>query len=87
MRTVVVTGHGGPEVLQVHAALDADDVALDAFSRWRSAVDFDRIDGGSMRLLPLVVDNLGPSLGDDDVAGQPGGSRSTPGRMFSRPSA
>ena len=61
----------GPEQeLLLHAALDADDVALDAFSRWRSAVDFDRIDGGSMRLLPLVVDNLGPSLGDDDVAGR-----------------
>jgi Uncharacterised nucleotidyltransferase len=61
----------GPEQeLLLHAALDADDVALDAFSRWRAAVDFERIDGGSMRLLPLVVDNLGSRLGDDDVAGR-----------------
>jgi Uncharacterised nucleotidyltransferase len=61
----------GPEQeLLLHAALDADDVALKAFSRWRAAIDFDRIDGGSMRLLPLVVDNLGSKLGDDDVAGR-----------------
>ena len=61
----------GPEQeLLLHAALDADDVALEAFSRWRAGVDFDQIDGGSMRLLPLVVDNLGSRLGDDDVAGR-----------------
>jgi hypothetical protein len=56
--------------LLLHAALDEGDRALDAFERWRSRVDFDEIDGGSMRLLPLVVDNLGPRLGDDDVAGR-----------------
>jgi hypothetical protein len=72
-----VTGSRGPALrpgpeqeLLLHAALDADDVALEAFSRWRAAVDFERIDGGSMRLLPLVVDNLGSQLGDDDVAGR-----------------
>jgi hypothetical protein len=56
--------------LLLRAALDEGDKALDAFERWRSGVDFDEIDGGSMRLLPLVVDNLGPRLGDDDVAGR-----------------
>jgi Uncharacterised nucleotidyltransferase len=61
----------GPEQeLLLHAALDTGDAALDAFSRWRGGVDFERIDGGSMRLLPLVVDNLGSRLGDDDVAGR-----------------
>jgi hypothetical protein len=58
-----------PELL-LHAALDDGDAALEAFTRWRSVVDFERIDGGSMRLLPLVVDNLGTRLGDDDVAGR-----------------
>ncbi|HEX3561684.1 MAG TPA: nucleotidyltransferase family protein [Solirubrobacterales bacterium] len=61
---------GPGQELLLHAALDAGDAARDAFSRWRAAVDFERIDGGSMRLLPLVVDNLGPGLGDDDVAGR-----------------
>jgi hypothetical protein len=61
----------GPEQeLLLHAALDDGDAALEAFSRWRAGIDFDRIDGGSMRLLPLVVDNLGSRLGDDDVAGR-----------------
>ena len=72
-----MTGSGSPALrpepeqeLLLHAALDADDPALEAFSRWRAGVDFDGIDGGSMRLLPLVVDNLGSRLGDDDVAGR-----------------
>jgi Uncharacterised nucleotidyltransferase len=56
--------------LLLRAALADGDDALEAFTRWRGAIDFDRIDGGSMRLLPLVVDNLGPRLGDDDVAGR-----------------
>jgi Uncharacterised nucleotidyltransferase len=56
--------------LLLRAALDEGDEALAAFERWRSGVDFDAIDLGSMRLLPLVVDNLGARLGDDDVAGR-----------------
>ncbi len=56
--------------LLLRAALAEGDDAVAAFTRWRRAVDFDRIDGASMRLLPLVVDNLGPRLGDDDVAGR-----------------
>jgi hypothetical protein len=58
------------EELLLHAALGEGDAALDAFVRWRSATDFDRIDPGSMRLLPLVVHNLGSRFGDDDVAGR-----------------
>jgi hypothetical protein len=58
------------EELLLHAALGEGDAAHDAFARWRSATDFDRIDPGSMRLLPLVVHNLGSRLGDDDVAGR-----------------
>jgi hypothetical protein len=58
------------EELLLHAALGEGDAALDAFARWRSMTDFDRIDPGTMRLLPLVVHNLGSRLGDDDVAGR-----------------
>ncbi len=56
--------------LLLQAALGDGDEAFDAFARWRAGVDFERIDAGSTRLLPLVVHNLGPRLGDDDVAGR-----------------
>jgi hypothetical protein len=58
------------EELLLHAALGEGDEALGAFQRWRATTDFDRIGNDSMRLLPLVVDNLGPRLGDDDIAGR-----------------
>jgi hypothetical protein len=56
--------------LVLHAALDDRDEALAAWQGWREAVDFDAVDHGSTRLLPLVYRNLGPDSFDAEVAGR-----------------
>jgi hypothetical protein len=56
--------------LVLHAALDAAPEAAIAWQRWREAVDFDAVDHGSTRLLPLVYRNLGAGAFDDEVAGR-----------------
>lgn len=56
--------------LVLHAALDERGDALAAWGRWRHAVDFDAVDHGSTRLLPLVYRNLGADAFDAEVAGR-----------------
>jgi hypothetical protein len=56
--------------LVLHAALDDRDRALPAWQRWRRTIDFDAVDHGSARLLPLVYRNLGPDSFDAEVAGR-----------------
>lgn len=51
--------------LLLDAALRQDEGALHAFSAWESRVDFDRLDGASVRLLPLLYHNL-MALGASD---------------------
>jgi hypothetical protein len=54
--------------LVLHAALDDEEAALAAWRRWRQTVDFDAVDHGSSRLLPLVYRNLGPDSLDAEAA-------------------
>jgi hypothetical protein len=54
--------------LVLHAALDDRDDALTAWRRWRQIVDFDAVDHGSARLLPLAYRNLGPDSLDAEAA-------------------
>lgn len=58
------------QLLVLHAALDPVPDALRAWRRWRQAVEFDDVDHGSTRLLPLVYRNLGPDSFDAEVAGR-----------------
>jgi hypothetical protein len=58
------------QLLVLHAALDEATEALAAWRRWRAAVDFDDVDHGTTRLLPLVYRNLGPGAFDPEVAGR-----------------
>ena len=58
------------QLLVLHAALDEREAARTAWERWRGAVDFDDVDHGSTRLLPLVYRNLGPDSFDAEVAGR-----------------
>jgi hypothetical protein len=58
------------QTLILHAALDPPPRAREAWDAWRARGDFDRIDHGSLRLLPLVLRNLGPRALDDEVAGR-----------------
>ena len=58
------------QLLVLHAALDERDAALAAWERWRERVEFDDVDHGSARLLPLVYRNLGPADLDPEVAGR-----------------
>lgn len=58
------------QLLVLHAALDERPSALVAWNRWRETVDFDGVDHGSTRLLPLVYRNLGPESFDAEVAGR-----------------
>jgi hypothetical protein len=58
------------QLLVLHAALDPRPPALAAWNRWREKVDFDDVDHGSSRLLPLVYRNLGPESFDGEVAGR-----------------
>jgi hypothetical protein len=56
--------------LVLHAALDPAPTAAAAWQRWRDAVEFDDVDHGSTRLLPLVYRNLGAEAFDAEVAGR-----------------
>ncbi|MFP5389111.1 MAG: nucleotidyltransferase family protein [Thermoleophilia bacterium] len=58
------------QLLVLHAALDPAAAAATAWRRWRAAVEFDDIDHGSTRLLPLVYRNLGADAFDAEVAGR-----------------
>ncbi|HEX6754067.1 MAG TPA: nucleotidyltransferase family protein [Solirubrobacterales bacterium] len=58
------------QLLVLHAALDEPQAAVTAWESWRAAVEFDDVDGGSMRLLPLAYRNLGPDAFDAEVAGR-----------------
>lgn len=58
------------QLLVLHAALDPAPAAASAWQRWRGAVDFDDVDHGSTRLLPLVYRNLGAAAFDAEVAGR-----------------
>lgn len=54
-------GHYWPsanQLLLLQAGLLQGSAAADAWTRWRAAVDFERLDIGSERLLPLAVHNL-----------------------------
>ncbi|HWA53605.1 MAG TPA: nucleotidyltransferase family protein [Solirubrobacterales bacterium] len=58
------------QLLVLHAALDPAPAAAVAWQRWRQAIDFDDVDHGSTRLLPLVYRNLGAGAFDEEVAGR-----------------
>jgi hypothetical protein len=58
------------QLLVLHAALDPAPVAATAWQRWREAIEFDDVDHGSSRLLPLVYRNLGADAFDAEVAGR-----------------
>jgi hypothetical protein len=59
------------QLLVLHAALDRDDEqARAAWGRWRRGVDFDDVDYGSTRLLPLVYRRLGADAFDAEVVGR-----------------
>lgn len=58
------------QLLVLHAALDEQAEGHQAWWRWRAAVEFDDVDHGSTRLLPLVYRNLGPDSFDAEVAGR-----------------
>jgi hypothetical protein len=59
------------QLLVLHAALDRDDEqARASWGRWRRGVDFDDVDHGSTRLLPLVYRRLGPDVFDIEVVGR-----------------
>lgn len=58
------------QLLVLHAALDEREAARSAWERWRAAVEFDDVDHGSTRLLPLVYRNLGPDSFDAEVGGR-----------------
>lgn len=58
------------QLLVLHAALDPIPDALAAWERWRGRIEFDDVDHGSTRLLPLVYRNLSPQSFDEEVAGR-----------------
>src|SRR4051812_42611746 len=58
------------QLLVLHAALDPAPAAATAWHRWREVVEFDDVDHGSTRLLPLVYRNLGAGAFDEEVAGR-----------------
>lgn len=58
------------QLLVLHAALDPAPAAALSWQRWREAVEFDDVDHGSTRLLPLVYRNLGSGAFDAEVAGR-----------------
>jgi hypothetical protein len=58
------------QLLVLHAALDPAPTAALAWQRWREAVEFDAVDHGSTRLLPLVYRNLGADAFDAEVGGR-----------------
>jgi hypothetical protein len=58
------------QALILRAALDPPEQGMIAWKSWRAMVDFDEIDHGSTRLLPLVYRNLGAEAFDPEVAGR-----------------
>jgi hypothetical protein len=54
----------------LHAALDEGSAAVEAWKRWRQAVDFDESDGPEQRLLPLAYANLGERIASDPDYGR-----------------
>jgi Uncharacterised nucleotidyltransferase len=58
------------QALVLQAALNPPQQARVAWESWRARVDFDEIDHGSARLLPLVYRNLGAEAFDPEVAGR-----------------
>lgn len=58
------------QLLILHAALDPVAAGATAWQCWREAVEFDQVDHGSTRLLPLVYRNLGAEAFDSEVAGR-----------------
>jgi hypothetical protein len=58
------------QLLVLHAALDPAPAAAAAWQRWRATVEFDDVDHGSTRLLPLVYRNLGVDAFDAEVTGR-----------------
>jgi hypothetical protein len=58
------------QLLVLHAALDPAPAAASAWERWRQAVEFDAVDHGSTRLLPLVYRHRGAEAFDAEVAGR-----------------
>jgi len=54
--------------LLLRAALLDGEPAREAWRAWREVTDLDRLDGGSLRLLPLAYSNLEGDLGDDSFA-------------------
>jgi Uncharacterised nucleotidyltransferase len=51
--------------LLLQAALLERESALEAWRRWRSRVDLDQLDAGSLRLVPLAFWNLGEAIEND----------------------
>ena len=58
------------QVLLLRAALEQGDEALAAWRAWRQIVEFDRIDSGSQKLLPLVYANLSAMGVKDSIPGR-----------------
>jgi hypothetical protein len=63
------------ETRLLRGALLDGDAAIDAYRAWRAEVDFDALDGGSQRMLPLLVDNLARIGFEDDFTPQLHGHR------------
>lgn len=59
--------------LLLKACLLQGPACADAFREWRAALDFDNIDYGSERLIPLLHDNLQREGIDDSLMGKFGG--------------
>ena len=55
-----------PHLLLLRAALLPRSAAHQAWSEWRAITDLDRLDYGSLQLLPRAFWNLGGEVGDDD---------------------
>jgi hypothetical protein len=54
----------------LRAALLSGSAGLDAWKQWRASVDFESLDAGSQRLLPLLYMNLQRQLIDDPLMGR-----------------
>ena len=70
MSTVLGNRPSAAQELVLRAALEPPPRGRLAWESWRGRVDFDQIDPGSMRLLPLVYRNLGAGSFDPEVAGR-----------------
>lgn len=70
MSAVLGNRPSAAQSLVLHAALDEPPAAAAAWERWRATVEFDEVDYGSMRLMPLVYRHLGADAFDPEVAGR-----------------